>query len=109
MFYQVDGTRLPLRDHFRTYLRLRSILVWVILLPLVLVRKLFRIRHLYPAVISDTLEPFLVDPADIPEEVREKMEPLEADIRACGFVDPVYHWIVDPFGGTRMAVTTFRH
>jgi Zn-dependent protease len=105
MFYQVDQTRIPLRRLFQS----SSIPALILGLPIVLVRKLFRIPSLVPAAIPDSLQPFLVDRSAIPEDIQARMEPLEGQVRSCGFIDPVYHWIVDPFSARRIGVATYRH
>jgi Zn-dependent protease len=101
MFYKVDSTRLTVREYAWS--------VSILLLPILLLLKLLRIRLRIPMSYPDRLGPFLVDAADLPENVRARMEPLEAEMRGCGFVDPAYHWICDPFSTIRTCLATFRH
>jgi Zn-dependent protease len=55
----------------------------------------------------ESLQPFEV--ASLPEEIREKFEPLAYELTALGFVEPVYHAITDPLNFTTHYWATFRH
>ena len=103
MFYKVDSARVTLREYS-----------WgtpILLMPFAAIVKMLRIQ--VPSSTDDpnvaSLEPFRVDPAQIPADVLAKFRPLEDELRNCGFVDPVYHWISDPFSATRICLATFRH
>lgn len=101
MFYKVDSTRLTLREYVWT-----SPAIW---LPIFVLLKLLRVRLPVQAAIPDCLRGYLVDPAVIPEDVRAKTLPLEESMQSCGFVEPIYQWIVDPFHPIPTCVVTFRH
>ena len=105
MFYKVDSTRITLIE----YIRSTPILALPIVLPIAVVLKVLRIRFPIPMVVPDSLESFIVNPTDIPEEIRVKMQPLEDQMRECGFIEPIYHWICDPYSSRRVCSVTFRH
>jgi Zn-dependent protease len=101
MFYKLDSTRLTLREY-----------AWstpVLALPVVLLLKLFRVRLSLSAAIPDSIEPFRAERDEIPEDILEKIGELEEEMRRCGFIDPAYHWICDPYGSRRLCMATFRH
>lgn len=105
MFYKVDSTRMALREFAWS----TPMPLWPVVLPIVAVLKLLRIRLPVPAVVPDSLEPYRVEPTDIPEEVRAKLQPLEDQMRDNGFVDPAYFWVCDPYGSRRVCHALFRH
>jgi Zn-dependent protease len=81
----------------------------VLALPVVLLLKLLRVPVSVTAAIPDSIEPFRAERAEIPEDILEKIGPLEEEMRRCGFIDPAYHWICDPYGSRRLCMATFRH
>lgn len=103
MFYKINSARVTLREYS-----------WgtpKILLPIAGLLKLLGAE--LPGSSDDpnveSLEPFRITAAELPGDLREKFRPLEEQLRECGFVDPVYHWISDPFSATRICQATFRH
>jgi Zn-dependent protease len=103
MFYEIDSTRATLEEYR-----------WgtpLILMPLAILAKVLRIRM--PGFSDDPnvdlLQPFRVPRESLPQEVQTQFAPLEDQLRACGFVDPVYYAIHDPLTQTRICQATYRH
>ncbi len=103
MFYQVDSRRVTLREYLWCTPRVQ----WP-LLPLIILLKWLRVRVPLPGVVPDSLAPYLAARDGLPEAVRAKLEPVEMQLAACGFIDPAYHWIVDPYRSSRVCAATFR-
>lgn len=100
-FYGLNSARVTLKEY-----------AWgnpAVLLPLALLVKLLRIP--VPASVDDPpirdLEPFEVQ--ELPESERERLAPLQAELAALGFVDPLYHRIEDPLHVTLINWITLRH
>lgn len=103
MLYGLDSTRVTLREYrYGTPL---------LLMPLVLLTRLFRIS--LPGSTDDppveTLKPFEVEPSALPEEVREKFQPLLTEMAGLDFSQPIYHMIQLPHLATRIYWATLLH
>src|SRR5262245_57810978 len=102
-FYDVDLRRAKLREFaFGT--------PWY-LMPLICLFKLFNVP--FPGTTDDppveSLAPFEVDEASLPEEVRERFKPVVQELAALGFQSPIYHAIDYPLHATRTYGATFLH
>ncbi|MHB8897505.1 MAG: site-2 protease family protein [Thermoguttaceae bacterium] len=89
MFYKLDSTRVSLREYW-----------WGTPKPLILVAwllKLLRVR--LPGSTDDpnvaSLEPFRVEPAGLPPEVRQQFHQAHQELQTLGFHSPVCYWIHD--------------
>lgn len=101
--YGLDSTRVTLREfRFGTPL---------LLMPIATLTKFCRIP--LPGSTDDppveSLQPFEVEPSTLPEEVRAKFEPLEDQLAALDFGQPIYHFIQLPHLATRIYWATFLH
>ncbi|HZU38709.1 MAG TPA: site-2 protease family protein [Gemmataceae bacterium] len=102
-FYRVDYTRVTFREYLFD-------ISWL-LLPVVALVKWLRIRSSgstdEPAV--ETLAPFEVEEAALPEEIRQRFEPLTGELAALGFGRPIYHCIYHPLCCTYIYWATLLH
>src|SRR5262249_29313638 len=81
------------------------------LMPLVVLLKRGGFR--FPSSTEDppveSLAPFEVDEAALPEDVRAKFEPLTEELRKLGFGRPIFHSIPCPLQATRNYWASFLH
>ena len=103
MFYAIDSRRVTLEEYR-----------WgtpALMMPLVVLLKLLRVR--LPSSTDDpnveSLTPFEIDPDGLPAAERESLRPVEAEFARLGFIDPIYHRILDPLNATRIETVSFRH
>jgi len=103
MFYKLDSTRLELKEYW-----------WGSPNPLVIfgwITKWLRIR--LPGSVDDpnveSLEPFRIDAADLPEEARTKFHAVHEELAACGFHSPVCYWIHDAVHQTDVYQAVYLH
>jgi len=103
MFYQLDSTRVTLREYW-----------WGTPNPLVVfgwLTKWLRIR--LPGSVDDpnveSLEPFRVAREELPEAVRVRFRPVEEEFDALGFESPVYYWVRDAVHQTDLYQAVYRH
>ncbi len=106
-FYRLDGSRAS----FREYAYDIPWLLMPILLPIIALIKLLRLQTSGstddPPV--ETLAPFEVEEAALPEVVRERFAPLEAELAALGFGQPIFHQIYCPLQSTYIYWATLLH
>ncbi len=103
MFYKLDSTRITLREYW-----------WGTPNPLVIFGWIAKWLHIrLPGSVDDpnvdSLEPFRVSPAELPEEARAKFAPLHEELRACGFHSPVCYWIHDAVHQTDIYQAVYLH
>jgi Zn-dependent protease len=103
MFYRLDSTRVTLREYW-----------WGTRNPLVIfgwIAKWLRIR--LPGSVDDpnveTLDPFRVPPARLPEDVRTRFRPLHDELAACGFHSPECYWVHDVVHQTDIYQVVYLH
>jgi Zn-dependent protease len=103
-FFRLDSNRVTFREHAFDN-------PWLLVVPLFGIFKLLRI----PTVGSsddppvETLSPFEVQEAELPEEVRERFAPLTGELAALGFGGPIFHQIYCPLQHTYIYWATFAH
>jgi Zn-dependent protease len=102
-FYRIDSTRVSYREYW-----------WHTKSPLVLFAWLIRLLRVpVPSSTDDAnveaLEPFEVQEADLPEEVKKAFDPLSEELRYLGFRPAIYHAIPLLFNYTRIYWATFYH
>ncbi len=56
-----------------------------------------------------SLKPFEVTEGDFPPDIRAEFEPILREMAGLGFVDPVFHVIMDPLNSTDLHFATLRH
>jgi hypothetical protein len=94
--YKVDSTRVSMREYGFGSPR------WQ--LPIALLLKLLRVR--IPSSTDDpcveAIAPHEIAEAELPDEVRERLEPLHKELESLGFGRPIYHSISSPHLYTRI-------
>src|SRR5438093_1109806 len=100
-FYQVDSTKVSLREYWWGTPSPRVIIGWVL--------KWLRVR--IPGSTDDanteSTLPFIS--AGVPPEIEAKFAPLTYELVQLGFYDPVFHVIYDAGSSTTVYWATFRH
>jgi Zn-dependent protease len=103
MFYKLDSTRVTLKEYW-----------WGTPNPLVIFGWLAKwLRIKLPGSVDDpnveSLEPFRVAPADLPEEARAKFHAVHEELAACGFHSPVCYRIHDAVHQTDIYQAVYLH
>ncbi|MFL5245641.1 MAG: site-2 protease family protein [Gemmataceae bacterium] len=103
VWYRLCSSRISLREWWWWHKSPLTFLVWV----------LARLR--VPILIGsddpnvETLAPFEVDEAQLPQNVRDRFTPLIEQLKELGFHSPIYHVIAIPFRKTTISWATFCH
>ncbi len=103
MFYKIDSRRFSIREFW-----------WCTRSPLVLIAWLTKLLHIPIQTSSDdpyvdSLQPFEVPEESLPDDVRQRFQPVAQDLAALGFHTPVYHAMVDGFHMTKIYLATYLH
>ncbi len=104
--YQVDSTRISVREYSQGHPRWRSVE-----LPLALLLKLLRVRipSSWDVPCVEAIAPYEIAEADLPDEVCRRFEPLRKELESLGFGGPIYHAFHSPHLYTRIYWATFTH
>ena len=107
MFYKVDSTRVTMREFSVS----TPLLLWPIALPIFGLMKILRIRvdgsPDDPNV--EWLSEHEVPRQKVPQDLRTRFEPLEAELAELGFESPVFHQWHDRSQHTQFHLETQRH
>lgn len=103
MFYHVRAFKVTFREFWWE----TKLLFWVVVLI-----KLFRMtpRASTDDLAVESLKPFEADPAAIPGDTMQLLEPIVSELQSCGFNGPVlWHDQTDVFQATRNTLATMVH
>jgi Zn-dependent protease len=103
LFYNINSPRFTFQEYWRGTRSPAVIFAWL--------AKLLRIplpsSNDDPNVVS--LQPFQVEENQLPPEILSGFQPRLLQLAGLGFVDPVFHAIIDPLTATKIFWATLRH
>ena len=103
-FYEFDSTRVTLREYAWAAPTKKTLFLL----------GLFKLLGIQVSTGSDdpnveALAPFLADKSVLPDEIRQRFEPMLLELAELGFADAVYHHIPDPLHAIHLYIATLTH